>query len=44
MMRVIGNVPDSILNFNSEEVMLAIFQGHMSQGRSGGGPRSSSGV
>ena len=44
MLRVMGNVPYSILNSNSKDVMLAFFQGRMSQGRSGGGPGSSCGM
>ena len=37
MVRVMGNVPDSILNSNNKEVILAFFQGRMSQSHSGGG-------
>ena len=36
MLRVMGNVPDSILNSTNKEVILAFFQGRMSQGHSGG--------
>ena len=41
MPRVMGNVPNSILNSNSKEFMLAFFQGRMSQDCSGGSPESS---
>ena len=42
MIRVMGNVPDSILNSNSKEDMPDFFQGRMIHGRSGGGPVNSS--
>ena len=38
---VMGHVPDGILNSNNKEVILAFFQGSMSQVHSGGGPRGS---
>ena len=43
MLRVMGNVPDGILNSNNKEVILAFFQGRMSQSHSGGGPGGSPG-
>ena len=43
MFRVMGNVPDCIMNYNNKEVIIAFFQGLMSQGHSGGGPRGSPG-
>ena len=44
MLRVMGNVPDGILNSNNKEVILAFFQGRMSQGHNGGGPGGSPGT
>ena len=44
MFRLMGNIPGIILNSNKKEVILAFFQGRMSQGHSGGGPGGSPGA
>ena len=43
LLRVMGNLPDSILNSSNMEVILAFFEGHMIQGHSGGVPGGSLG-
>ena len=43
LLRVMGNVPDSILNSNNKDVIITFFQGRIIQCHSGGGPGGSSG-
>ena len=43
ILRVMGNVPEGILNSNNKYLILALFQGRMSQGHNGGDPGGSPG-